>query len=198
MNHFKDLLAKLLLAAFLLGGAGQAAAGPAYSITIDTSTLGAGPAYLGLYFLGLADAAPATATVDNLSGALSGPASLTGQVAGSVPGPFVFNSGGGGGDLVQEVTLGGVLSFNVSFTLGAGNAGSTFGWALFNQSSYLGADGDLGTVSLQPGGAPADAYVVNNFSALSSVQPVPEPSSIALLLAGLVLLAFHRRLLTRK
>jgi hypothetical protein len=198
MNHFKDLLAKLLLAALLLGGAGQAAAGPAYSITIDTSTLGAGPAYLGLYFLGLADAAPATATVDNLSGALSGPASLTGQVAGSAPGPFVFNSAGGGGDLVQEVTLGGVLSFNVSFTLGAGNAGSTFGWALFNQSSYLGADGDLGTVSLQPGGAPADAYVVNNFSALSSVQPVPEPSSIALLLAGLVLLAFHRRLLTRK
>lgn len=184
MNLIKDLLAKLLFATLLFGGAAQAT--PAYNIHIDTATLGSGPAYLGLYFLGVGDAAPATATVDGLAGAFSGPAQITGAVSGTWPGPLAF---GNGGELVQEVSLGGVLSFQVSFALGSGNAGLSFGWALFNDSRYLGADGDLGSISLLPG----TAEVVSNFSPLSSVQAVPEPQALLMLAFGLMCVAWQVR-----
>lgn len=193
MNYLKDLLAKMLLAACMLGGAAQAGATPLYNITIDTATLGGGQAYLGLYFLGLANAAPATATVSNLTGAFSGTPEVTGWVTGAPPGPVVFSNAGGGGELVRAVTLGGLLSFDVGFTLGAGDAGTTFGWALFDDSRYLGADGDLGTVSLWPGAAPEAIFVVDNISALSHVRAVPEPSSVLLMLAGMLCLMAHAR-----
>lgn len=185
MTFVKDLMIKLMLAAALLGGAGQASA-QNYSVTIDTATLGSGPAYLGLYFLGLADAAPASATVSQLLGDFSGPVQLSGAVSGALPGPLVF---GNGGELVQAVTLGGTLKFNLHFTLGSGDSGLNFGWALFNDSSYLGADGDLGAIALQPGTTP---YAVSTFSAVSSVTAVPEPASYALLLAGLLCMAMLR------
>ncbi|HWW68600.1 MAG TPA: NF038129 family PEP-CTERM protein [Duganella sp.] len=186
MNHLKNLLAKLLLAVCMLGGAAQAGAAPMYSITIDTASLGGGQAYLGLYFLGLANAAPATATVGSLTGEFSGKPRVTGSVTGALSGPAVFSNADGGGELVRVVTLGGLLSFDVGFTLGAGDAGTTFGWALFDDSRYLGADGDLGTVSLQPGAAPGAMFVVDNVSALSHVRAVPEPSSVLLMLAGML------------
>ena len=193
MNHMKNLLVKLLLAVCMLGGAGQAGAAPQYTVTIDTAALGGSPAYLGLYFLGLADAAPATATVSNLAGVFSGTPQLTGAVSGMPPGPLLFGNAGAGGELVMTVSLGGVLSFDVGFTLGAGDAGTTFGWSLFNESGYLGADGDLGTVSLQPGAAPGGIFVVNNASPLSHVQAVPEPSSVMMMLAGMLCLMVHAR-----
>ncbi len=193
MNHMKDLLAKLLLAVCMLGGAAHAGAAPQYSITIDTSTLGNDQAYLGLYFLGLANAAPATATVSHLTGAFSGKPQVTGSVTGALTGVPVFSNAGGGGELVMVLTLGGVVSFDVGFTLGTGDAGTTFGWALFNDSSYLGADGNLGTVSLQPGAAPGAIFVVDNASPLSHVRAVPEPSSVLLMLAGMLCLMAHAR-----
>lgn len=193
MNHMKDLLVKLLLAVCMLGGAGQAGAAQQYTVTIDTATLGGGTAYLGLYFLGLADAAPATATVSNLAGAFSGAPQITGAVTGMPPGPLVFGNAGAGGELVMTVSLGGMLSFDVGFTLGAGDAGTTFGWSLFNDASYLGADGDLGTVSLQPGAAPGAVFAVNIASDLTRVTAVPEPSSLLLMVAGMLCLMVHAR-----
>ena len=193
MNHLKDLLVKLLLAVCVLGGAGQAGAAQQYTVTIDTASLGGGTAYLGLYFLGLADAAPATATVSNLAGAFSGTPHITGAVTGTPPGPLVFGNAGAGGELVMTVSLGGVLSFDVGFALGAGDAGTTFGWSLFDDASYLGADGDLGTVSLQPGAAPGAIFAVDNASPLSHVRAVPEPSSVAMMLAGMLCLMVHAR-----
>nr|WP_315221554.1 NF038129 family PEP-CTERM protein [uncultured Duganella sp.] len=193
MNHMKELLVTLLLAVCMLGGAGQAGAAQRYTVTIDTATLGGGTAYLGLYFLGLADAAPATATVSNLAGAFSGAPQITGAVTGTPPGPLVFGNAGAGGELVMTVSLGGVLSFDVGFTLGAGDAGTTFGWSLFNDASYLGADGDLGTVSLQPGAAPGAVFAVNTASDLTRVTAVPEPSSVLLMVAGMLCLMVHAR-----
>lgn len=195
-NLFYLLLARLLLAVLFLCGAGPAAAGPVFTVSIDTSTLGGGSAYLDLYFMGLANAAPATATVSKLSGALDGPAVLSGDVTGTNPGLFVFGNANGGGELVQGVTLGGLLTFNVGFDFGQGqpgqnDAGTTFGWALFNDVAYLGADGDLGTIALQPGAAPAQRYLVSNDSAVSNV--LPEPSSMALVLVAGVALALAMR-----
>lgn len=197
MSNLKDILARLMLAAFLLccagAGMGTAAAGPLYSVRIDTATLGSGPAYLGLYFLGLADAAPASATVSNLAGALDGTADVTGTIAGALPGPLVFSNVNGGSELVQGITLGGVFSFDLTFLMTAGEVGSTFSWALFNETAYLGADGNLGMVSLQPGAAPGGAYLLTNASAASSVQVVPEPATMWLMLAAIPLAMLARR-----
>lgn len=190
MRYLNYLLARTILAVCLLSGAAQAWAGPLYQVSIDTTTLGGGPAYLGLYFMGLADAAPATATVDNLSGALAGVASATGAVTGTAPGPLVFGNGNGGSDWAQAVALGGMISFDVSFALAAGDVGTTFGWALFDDAGYLGGDGDLGTISLQPGAV----HLLADQSAFSHVTVVPEPSTAALmLLAGLVMAWAGRR-----
>ncbi|KQV82224.1 hypothetical protein ASD15_09190 [Massilia sp. Root351] len=189
MNTLNNILARLLLAVFLACSAGAAAAGPMYSVRIDTSSLGGGAAYLGLYFMGLADATPASATVSQLSGALAGTPAVSGTVDGALPGPLVFSNANGGSELVQAITLGGVFSFDLTFLMGSGDVGSTFGWALFNDVSYLGADGDLGTVSIQPGAAPGGVYALSGNSALSSVQVIPEPATLWLVLLALMPLA---------
>ena len=187
MSRFKHFLSWLALAAALTGTCGQAAAMPLYHVDIDTASLGSGPAFLDLYFLGLDGAPAATAIVSSLTGALDGPADLTGTVVGTAPGPFVFGNAGGGGDLVQAIQLGGKFSFDVSFTMLPGDIGTTFGWALFDATHYLGADGDLGNLFLQPF-APAgeQILVAAPSTAVSSVTKVPEPSTAALMLVAML------------
>lgn len=187
MFNFKHILARLLLAASLAAGMAPAGAGPTYQVAIDTSSLGTGTAYLGLTFLGLAGADESTATLTNIAGAFSGPATFTGSVSGGVPGPLAFSNANGGGDWYQAIELGGVFSFDLSFLVGSGDTGVTFGWALFNDIEYLGVDGDLGNLFLQPG-APADQQVTFAVAdaQLSSVTVIPEPSTLALILLAML------------
>jgi hypothetical protein len=195
MIRFKHFLSWLTLAAALTGTCGQAAATPLYHVDIDTASLGSGPAFLELYFLGLDGAPAATAIVSSLTGALDGAADLTGTVMGTAPGPFVFGNAGGGGDLVQGVQLGGKFGFDVSFTMLPGDIGTTFGWALFDTTHYLGADGDLGNLFLQPF-APAgqQILVAAPSTRVSSLTKIPEPSTAALMLvAMLAMVAWHRQ-----
>lgn len=193
MFNFKHLLVHLALVASMLGAGGQAAATPIYHVDIDTSSLGSGPAFLGLYFLGLDGGPAAAATVTNLSGALDGAADLTGAVTGDASGAFMFSNANGGGDLVQAIQLGGVFSFDVSFLMNPGNSGTTFGWALFDTTHYLGVDGDLGHFFLQPDAAIGNQVVVDLAAGhLSGVTAVMEPSSVALMLVGMLALAARR------
>lgn len=194
MHHYKNLVTRLALALALClsaGGAGAAAV-PYFHVDIDTASLGGGPAYLGLSFLGLDSAEGSSAILTGLTGALVGAETSSGSVSGTLPGPVVFSSTGWGGDLTQAITLGGHFSFDVSFLVGSGD-GSTFSWALFNDTQYLGANGDLGSIFVQPGAAQAQqlSFVTN---ALTQVNMVPEPSSVwLLLLAGCVMFASLRR-----
>ena len=188
MFRFKHLLSWLTLAAALTGVCGQAAATPiSYHVDINTATLGTGPAFLDLYFMGLDGAPAASAIVSHLTGALDGAASLTGTVAGTGSGPFVFGNAGGGGDLIQAIQLGGKFGFDVSFTMAPGDIGTTFGWALFDATHYLGADGDLGNLFLQPF-APAGQQVLLAAApnGVSGVTKLPEPSTAALMLVALL------------
>jgi hypothetical protein len=189
MFNFKHFLARLVLAAAMIGAAGQAAAAPIYRVNIDTASLGTGSAYLGLYFLGLAGGPAATATVSDLTGALDGASDLFGSVSGSAPGPFMFSNANGGGELVQAIQLGGMFSFDVSFAMDLGSTGATFGWALFDDVQYLGANGDLGNVFLQPD-APGGAQttLVTSGSPLGTVTVIPEPSTMALLMSALLIM----------
>lgn len=195
MFNFKHIFSRLMLAAALAGSMAPVAATPIYHVDIDTSTLGTGQAFLGLYFAGLAGATQATATATAITGAFSGPATLSGSVSGGVPGPLVFSNANGGGDWYQGITLGGKFSFDVSFVVGSGNTGSTFGWALFDTEKYLGVDGDLGDFFVQPFAA-AEQQVLSSVqdTHFTGVAYIPEPSSAALLLmAGLALLGAATR-----
>jgi hypothetical protein len=178
MFRFKHFLSWLTLAAALTGTCGQAAATPLYHVDIDTASLGSGPAFLELYFLGL-----------------DGAADLTGTVTGTAPGSFVFGNAGGGGDLVQAIQLGGKFGFDVSFTMLPGDIGTAFGWALFDATHYLGADGDLGNLFLQPFAPVGEQVLVAAHSTpVSSVTKVPEPSTAALMLvAMLAMMAWRGR-----
>lgn len=188
MINFKYVLARLLLAASLAAAVSPAAAGPIYRVVIDTSALGTGPAFLGLYFLGLSGVSEATATATNLAGAFSGPAMLTGSVTGGVPGPLAFSNENGGGDWVQAIELGGWFSFDVEFMVGSGDTGATFGWALFDATHYLGADGDLGNLFLQPGAQPGQQVTIALADTdLTRVTVISEPSTVALLLLAMLL-----------
>lgn len=193
MFNFKHFLAHLALVVSMIGAGGQAAATPIYHVNIDTSSLGSGPAFLDLYFLGLAGGPAATATVTHLTGALDGTADLTGAVTGGGPGAFVFTNANGGGELVQAIQLGGVFSFDVNFLMNAGSTGTTFGWALFDTTHYLGVDGDLGHFFLEPDAAIGNQVVVDNAAGqLSVVTEVMEPSTGALVLVGMLALAGRR------
>jgi hypothetical protein len=187
MFNFKHYVANLALAAALVGACAQAAAAPLYRVDIDTTSLGTGPAFLDLYFLGLDGAPAATATVDHLTGALDGAASLTGTVTGTAPGPFVFGNAGGGGDLLQPIQLGGKFSFDISFTMLPGDVGTTFGWALFDATHYLGADGDLGNVFLQPFAPEGQQILLATApTSMNGVTKIPEPSTVALMLVAML------------
>jgi hypothetical protein len=196
MFNFKHFIANLALAAATIAACGQAAATPLYyHVDVDTASLGTGPAWLDLYFLGLAGAPDATATVSHLDGTLDGAPDLLGSVTGSAPGPFVFSNAGGGGELVQAIQLGGKFSFDVSFTMAAGNTGTTFGWSLFDTTHYLGVDGDLGNFMLNPDAPLGQQILVAAPPApLGGVTAVAEPSTAALMaLAMLAMLARRGR-----
>jgi hypothetical protein len=193
MFNIRKLLSQLLFATCLAGTAGVAAAGPLYRVDIDTAALGSGTAFLDLYFLGLGNATDALATVTSLAGAFDGDAVLTGSVTGTVPGPLAFSNANGGAELVQAITLGGHFGFDVRFLMDSGTVGTAFGWALFTDTGYLGADGDLGNLFLHPEAAPDQQVSVVLASPLASVTVIPEPSTgLLLLLAGSVLLVSAR------
>jgi len=187
MNGFKNLAARLMLAASMAWAGGAAFAAPVYHVAIDTTSLGSGTAYLGLSFLGL-DGADAEAAVTGFTGALTGMGTATGDVSGSLPDLLSFGSAGGGGDFVQSIVLGGRFAFDVAFSIGTGDVGSAFSWALFNDSQYLGADGDLGTIQLDPSAAQALQVTLPQANQFSSVSAIPEPASVLLALTGMFML----------
>jgi hypothetical protein len=190
----KHILANLVLAAAAIGACAQAAATPVYyHIDVDTKSLGTGPAWLDLYFMSLDGAPAATATVNHLAGALDGAPDLLGSVTGGATGPYLFSNANGGSELVQAIQLGGKFGFDVSFAMAPGSTGTTFGWSLFDSTHYLGVNGDLGNLFLQPNAPAAQQIVLASPPApLGSVTPVPEPSTAALMaVAALAMLAWR-------
>ncbi|KQV36737.1 NF038129 family PEP-CTERM protein [Massilia sp. Root335] len=197
MQTLKHHAARLLAATCLCLCAGAALAVPSapfHHVDIDTSALGTGTAYLGIDFLSVGGATPASATVGNLAGALLGIPVATGSVAADPAGVLTFTSDAGGGDWFQAIQLGGHFGFDVSFATGAGSDGSTFSWSLFDDTHYLGVDGNLGSIDLHPE-APADARLtIAPDNAFSTVRAVPEPSTLLLVaLSGCGLVAARRR-----
>jgi hypothetical protein len=197
---FSRLAPTLALAAALASGMAQA--GPTYHVAIDSHGY-SGPGSLDLSFLGLANAAPATATVNHFTGAFGADGVLDGAVSGVFPGGLVFDNGGPN-YFWQGITLGGAFGFDVGFDLPDGTgAGTTFAVYLTDLASYL-TNGPVVTIDLASGAAPAIAADAS-LAAVTPVAPageVPEPAGWALMLAGLGiapgLLGWQRRRSTGK
>ena len=192
MNFSRTL--RLSLLALMLAGAAGFAAADTYHVDIDTSAY-AGTGYLDLSFLGYADSDAATATVSNFSGALGSYVELSDDVSGTLGHVATFGNSGGYNDLFQAVTLGGVFSFDVSFSgsflTGSSSSDTTFAVSLLNdtQTAYLGADQSLVMFDLVSG----QGVTPTSYSAIASVSAVPEPSAWLLMAGGLVLVVVAAR-----
>ncbi len=194
MQFITHRAARLLAATWMCLCAGAALAVPVHHVDIDTSALGTGTAYLGMSFLSVGGATTASATVTNLAADLLGVPVATGAVAGGPPGALTFTSVAGGGDWFQAIQLGGHVGFDVSFLFDDGTDGSTFSWSLFDDTHYLGVDGDLGSIALHPDAAADGRLTITPDNAYSAVRAVPEPSTLLLVaLTGCVMVGMRRR-----
>ncbi|MEC5163369.1 MULTISPECIES: NF038129 family PEP-CTERM protein [unclassified Janthinobacterium] len=198
---FTRVLRQLTLALLLAGaGASAAAAAPAayYHVDIDTRGL-SGAGYLDFTFLAGNSTAPASATLSRFSGALGGVVAQEGDVQGSLAGGLDFGSASFHNELFQSIALGGKFSFDVrfggAFLLSEGNAATTFGVGLLDDSAYLGnPDGDMVRFELLPrvGASPAGVGATS-YAALATISAVPEADTWLMLSAGLGLLAWSWR-----
>jgi hypothetical protein len=198
MLNFKKILSCSLLAA-ALGACGAAFAGPTYHVTIDTSKLGGGSAFLDVG-LGAKDGAlPVTANVSGFMGVFGDYSDRLGNSTGDVMSGLTLVNDATFSDLYQSIVLGGLFSFDVSFVSGPDNGsldGSAFTATLYNSdgSSPIGAAGALAEIDVIPG--QADSLFTANSSATIStdaVAAVPEPSTLLSMFTGLGLLGFGLR-----
>lgn len=189
MFNLKNLFARAMLALMLVTGAGAASAGPTYQVTIDTEGL-SGIGQLDFFFGGLETAGAATAYLSNFSGNY-GDFVLEGDASGDRDTGILLGNSVFFNDYLQTVTLGGIFRFNVMFDFAAEGDGMTLGVALYDEffDTYLGAEGNLVQFDLLPG----SGVTVTAADGVARVAEVPEPASMAMLLAGLMLLGWTMR-----
>ena len=189
MFNLKNLFARAMLALMLVTGAGAASAGPTYQVTIDTEGLN-GTGMLDFAFLGLGSAGAATAYLSNFSGEF-GEFWLEGDASGDRETGILLGNSMFFNDYLQAVNLGGVFRFNVMFDFAGEGDGMTLGVALYDEffTTYLGAEGNLVQFDLLPG----SGVTVTAADGVTRVAEVPEPASMAMLLAGLMLLGWTLR-----
>ena len=185
----------VLAAATSLAAAVFPASAQSTRFTIDTGSLAGTPAAIAF---DLIDGGPPSNSVI-LSGFASdgilGSATSSGSVTGTLPGALTFSDTAFFSEYLQDITLGSQLSFVLNASANAPGAGSfpdSFSVFLLDATglslptSDPSGAGALFSMAIGDGSAPA-LYSGQGFSV--SAQPfttaVPEPASIALLLAGL-------------
>ncbi|MEJ6004096.1 NF038129 family PEP-CTERM protein [Paucibacter sp. AS339] len=172
-----------------------------YHAEINTAGLGANGAsgWLDVQFNpGNSPTLAATVRLDHFQGQFGGGYVAEGFVSGSLSEGFVLSNAGSYNDLFHSLTLGGKLSFDISFDgpllQGEGTVGSSFAVGLMaaDQQTYLGnPNGDLFRIELMPKLLSAPATIEPTMLAgdvVSLTSAVPEPASYLLLVTGLGLM----------
>ena len=188
----------LCLFALALFASSAAQASPTYHVKVNTQGL-SGPALMDFTFLANAGATPANAILSNFSGDFGAGFDRSPGVTGNLADGLVLGNLDGGDYLTQYVSLGGWLSFDVSFE---GAFASTegidvtqFSATLYNEdfTAYIGSAGSFAEFSLLPqaGGVPGSVQVTTPGD-FASVTQVPEPSSLLLVLGAIAGLGFAR------
>lgn len=190
MTNLNKLFLRALLALSIVVGAPAALAGPMYRVSVDTSSL-SGTGYLDLNLSGYSDAIPAGATASNFSGDFLADAFSSGDVSGDILSGVRFGNGAADNYFDQEVSFGGLFSFDVSFDVLPAELGIAFSVALLDAAmlGYLGG-GPLLMIEFIPDAAPILDVLQPG---LANVAEVPEPAHWLLLATGLTLMAMTRR-----
>jgi len=199
--------ALLLIASFLCFTSIASAAPITYDVTVDSSSISGTAGSFDFNFNpGPLVTQSASLQILNFTsnGALAGNPSLTGDVAGALPGTLTFNNGAAFNDYFEGFTYGSTLSFQVSLfgpalssPDGVSTSGSTFAFSMFSDPAGTipalttdTIDGFAFTVDVNLDGT----TTVTNFSAQTTVVPVavPEPGTLPLMAGGIGLwLAFR-------
>ncbi|MEO7497191.1 MAG: NF038129 family PEP-CTERM protein, partial [Massilia sp.] len=191
----KSIFTRALLALAVAGAAAPAVAGPLYHVAIDTRSL-SGDAYLDLTFTALSGAAPATASVSNFVGVVGADRLTQGMVGGVLGSTVTFGNQQTFNELLQQISLGSILSFDLAFSESkTGAIGTDFGVALVSAAldDYLaGTSGSFIVIGLLPG-KPDTVSVSLPFATVTAIAAVPEPAGAALFVGGLLLMGIVSR-----
>ncbi|MBZ2206843.1 NF038129 family PEP-CTERM protein [Massilia soli] len=195
MFNIQNLLRQAMLALVLCGASIAAHAdviAGSYRVTLNSNVAGA--TFLDMNFNGFDGAAVATATISNLQGAFNGVDSTIG-IVGELPGGVFSIDNQGSNFLTHSITAGGLLSFDVvfsgAFMTDLGEFTSVFSAALLD-ADYMplgNPEGDVIFSIAQLSAAGAAAVGIETFGdAMVTVNAVPEPSELLLMLTGLALM----------
>ena len=200
MSTLKNFLAQCVCGLMLLAH-NAAHAIPTYHVSIDTAGL-TGRGLMDFTFLANAGATPASAVLNNFSGAFGATFDRSAGAAGGIPGDIVLGNQDGGDYLTQFVDLGGLFSFDVRFDGDFANTEnvdeSQFDATLYNDdlTAYLGGAGSFAEFVLVPesNGKPGTvlASSATGLASVSRLAEVPEPSSPLLALTAFGMLGFAR------
>jgi hypothetical protein len=198
MRNLKNRFSLCFLALALFASS-AAQAGPTYHVNVDTGGF-TGQGLMDFTFLANAGATPATATLTNFDGLFGVPFDLSPGVAFTDRG--VLGNQNGGDYLTLFVTLGGLLSFDISFDGAFATTEnvdeSQFSATLYNAdlTGYIGDASSFAEFVLVPqiNGNPGGVTVLppGGLASVTEVANVPEPSSLLLALAALAMLGLAR------
>jgi len=200
MSNLKNFLAQCVCGLMLLAH-NAAHAIPTYHVSIDTAGL-TGRGLMDFTFLANAGATPASAVLNNFSGAFGATFDRSAGAAGGIPGGIVLGNQDGGDYLTQFVDLGGLFSFDVRFDGDFANTEnvdeSQFDATLYNDdlTAYLGGAGSFAEFVLVPesSGKPGTVLASSptGLASVARLAEVPEPSSPLLALTALGMLGLAR------
>ena len=200
MHHLKTFLAQCICGLALLAGH-TAHAVPTYHVSVDTGGL-TGQGLMDFTFLANAGATPANAMLNNFSGAYGATFDRSAGATGSIPDGIVLGNRNGGDYLTQYVNLGGLFSFDISFSgdfaVTDNIDESQFDATLYNDTltAYIGGSGSFAEFVLVPqmNGTRGEVLASSptGLASVTQATVVPEPPSPLLALTTLAMLGCVR------